>query len=79
MKMITALIEVSSGAILLDNQPIHTDLIAYKHRTGYVPEQPHLYTNLNARDGRSPNPHALPHAIGYRSFRKMPNLVRNSL
>src|SRR6476661_4987362 len=42
MKMITALIEMSAGQILFDGAPIHRDLIAYKQRMGYVPEEPHL-------------------------------------
>ncbi len=47
MKMITGLIEMSSGEILFDGQPIHRDLIAYKQRMGYVPEEPHLYPHLS--------------------------------
>ena len=47
LKMITALIEPSSGAILFDGQPIQRDLIAYKQRMGYVPEEPHLYAHLS--------------------------------
>src|SRR5712672_4324959 len=47
MKMITGLIEMSSGAILFDGQPIQRDLIAYKQRMGYVPEEPHLYGHLS--------------------------------
>jgi ABC-2 type transport system ATP-binding protein len=45
--MITALIEPSNGAILFDGQPIQRDLIAYKQRMGYVPEEPHLYAHLS--------------------------------
>ena len=47
MKMITGLIEASSGEILFDGKRIQTDLIAYKKRMGYVPEEPHLYTHLS--------------------------------
>ena len=47
MKMITGLIEMSSGEILFDGAPIQRDLIAYKQRMGYVPEEPHLYTHLS--------------------------------
>ncbi len=47
MKMITALIEMSAGQILFDGVPIHRDLIAYKQRMGYVPEEPHLYLHLS--------------------------------
>jgi ABC-2 type transport system ATP-binding protein len=46
MKMITGLIEATSGEILFQGQPIHQDLIAYKQRMGYVPEEPHLYPHL---------------------------------
>ena len=47
MKMITGLIAASSGEILFEGQPIHDDLIAFKQRMGYVPEEPHLYTHLS--------------------------------
>ena len=46
MKMITGLIEVSSGTILFEGEPIQRDLIAFKRRLGYVPEEPHLYSHL---------------------------------
>ena len=48
MKMITGLIETTSGEILFEGQRIQRDLIAYKQRMGYVPEEPHLYTHLSA-------------------------------
>ncbi len=48
MKMITGLIELSSGLILFDGRPIHADPIEYKQRMGYVPEEPHLYAHLSA-------------------------------
>ncbi len=47
MKMITALIEPSSGELLFNGAPIQSDLIAYKQRLGYVPEEPHLYAHLS--------------------------------
>lgn len=47
MKMITALIEMSSGEISFEGKPIQGDLMAYKQRLGYVPEEPHLYTHLS--------------------------------
>ena len=43
MKMITGLLETTSGKILFDGEPIEKDLIAYKQRMGYVPEEPYLY------------------------------------
>lgn len=47
MKMITGLIEMTSGHILFHGEPIQRDLIAYKQRMGYVPEEPHLYSHLS--------------------------------
>jgi ABC-2 type transport system ATP-binding protein len=46
MKMITGLIQMTSGEILFDGEPIQRDPIAYKQRMGYVPEEPHLYAHL---------------------------------
>jgi len=48
MKMITGLIEMTSGEILFDGVPIQRDPIAYKQRMGYVPEEPHLYSHISA-------------------------------
>lgn len=47
MKMITGLIEMTSGHILFQGRPIQDDLIAYKRRMGYVPEEPYLYNHLS--------------------------------
>src|SRR5262245_49763140 len=46
MKMITGLIEMTSGEILFQGERTQRDLIAYKQRMGYVPEEPHLYPHL---------------------------------
>jgi ABC-2 type transport system ATP-binding protein len=48
MKMITGLIEMSSGDIFFNGEPIRRDLIAWKQRLGYVPEEPYLYSHLSA-------------------------------
>src|SRR5438309_5563650 len=47
MKMITGLLETTSGQILFQGERIQRDLIAYKQRMGYVPEEPHLYAHLS--------------------------------
>src|ERR1700693_2855236 len=47
MKMITGLIEMTSGEILFEGERIQRDPIAYKQRMGYVPEEPHLYAHLS--------------------------------
>lgn len=47
MKMITGLIERTTGQILFHGEPIDHDWMAYKQRMGYVPEEPHLYSHLS--------------------------------
>ena len=47
MKMITGLIEMTGGEILFNGKPTQHDLIAFKQRLGYVPEEPHLYSHLS--------------------------------
>jgi ABC-2 type transport system ATP-binding protein len=47
MKMITGLIERTTGHIFLHGEPIERDWMAYKQRMGYVPEEPHLYSHLS--------------------------------
>ncbi|MBC7928203.1 MAG: ABC transporter ATP-binding protein [Bryobacteraceae bacterium] len=50
MKMITGLMELTSGEILFHGERIHRDLIAWKQRIGYVPEEPHLYPHLSGHE-----------------------------
>jgi ABC-2 type transport system ATP-binding protein len=47
MKMITGLIETTSGEIRFDGKAIGDDLTGFKQRMGYVPEEPHLYGHLS--------------------------------
>ncbi|MGH9607036.1 MAG: ABC transporter ATP-binding protein [Terracidiphilus sp.] len=47
MKMITGLLSLTVGQILFDGRPIDEDLIAFKKRMGYVPEEPYLYNHLS--------------------------------
>jgi ABC-2 type transport system ATP-binding protein len=47
MKIITGLIEPSSGEIVFDGKPIRHDLLAFKRRLGYIPEEPYLYSHLS--------------------------------
>src|ERR1700722_7443819 len=47
MKMITGLLAMTSGEILFAGVPIQRDLIEWKRRMGYVPEEPHLYGHLS--------------------------------
>ena len=46
MKMITGLMEPTSGAEFFNGVVDCSDLLAFKRRLGYVPEEPHLYTHL---------------------------------
>jgi ABC-2 type transport system ATP-binding protein len=50
MKMITGLIERTYGEILFEGKPIEQDLISYKRRMGYVPEEPYLYNHLSGAE-----------------------------
>ena len=47
MKMIAGLMETTSGEILFHGERIQRDLIPFKQRMGYVPEEPHLYAHLS--------------------------------
>jgi ABC-2 type transport system ATP-binding protein len=46
VSILTGLLEPSGGTVLLDGQPVRDDLLAYKSRIGYVPEEAVLYTYL---------------------------------
>jgi ABC-2 type transport system ATP-binding protein len=46
MKMITGLLQMTSGEILFDGRRIELDPVRYKQRIGYVPEEPYLYAHL---------------------------------
>jgi ABC-2 type transport system ATP-binding protein len=50
MKMIVGLIGLSSGSIFFQGTPIGSNLMAYKQRLGYVPEEPYLYTHLSGAE-----------------------------
>jgi ABC-2 type transport system ATP-binding protein len=47
MKMITGLIETTAGEIFFGGQSTRTDLLGFKQRMGYVPEEPYLYAHLS--------------------------------
>lgn len=46
VSILTGLLEASGGSVLLDGVPIADDLLGYKQRIGYVPEEAVLYTYL---------------------------------
>jgi ABC-2 type transport system ATP-binding protein len=47
VKMIAGLLEPSSGTILFDGANIRRDMVGYKARIGYVPEEAHVYPSLS--------------------------------
>jgi ABC-2 type transport system ATP-binding protein len=50
IKMLCGLLEPSFGEIYLDGADIKKDLIGYKKRLGYVPEQSEIYPHLSGYD-----------------------------
>jgi ABC-2 type transport system ATP-binding protein len=48
VNMIVGLLDATAGSIALDGRTLVEDPVAYKRRVGYVPEEPHLYTQLTA-------------------------------
>jgi ABC-2 type transport system ATP-binding protein len=50
VRMITGLIEPSEGSVLHDGRSIFGDLVAFRRRLGYVPEEAHLYPFLSGRE-----------------------------
>ena len=46
VKILTGLLQPTSGHVYLDGKEALTDLPRYKAISGYVPEEPHLYTYL---------------------------------
>jgi ABC-2 type transport system ATP-binding protein len=50
VKMLTGLLEPSSGQITQDGDDIHSNLVAYRKRLGYVPEEANLYPYLTGEE-----------------------------
>ncbi len=48
--ILTGLVEPTSGHVLYEGVDISTDLVAFRRRIGYVPEEPHLYPFLSGRE-----------------------------
>ncbi|HMH05940.1 MAG TPA: ABC transporter ATP-binding protein [Terriglobales bacterium] len=50
VKMLTGLLEPSRGRVLYRGEDIRRDLVGYRRRLGYVPEEPNLYPYLSGRE-----------------------------
>src|SRR5262245_55171689 len=50
VKMLTGLLDPSGGVVLLNGRDIANDLVAFRRRLGYVPEEPNLYPFLSGRE-----------------------------
>jgi len=50
VRMITGLIEPTSGEILYRGRDVRDDWPSFQRRIGYVPEEPHLYPQLTGRE-----------------------------
>jgi ABC-2 type transport system ATP-binding protein len=49
-RMLTGLVETSAGDVYFNDHRIADDLIAFRRRLGYVPEEPHLYGFQSGRE-----------------------------
>jgi ABC-2 type transport system ATP-binding protein len=49
-RMLTGLVEPSSGAVFFKGNDVSSDPIAFRQRLGYVAEEPHLYTFQSATE-----------------------------
>jgi ABC-2 type transport system ATP-binding protein len=49
-RILTGLLEPTTGAVLFDGRETRLDSIEYRRRLGYVPEEPHLYPFLSGRE-----------------------------
>ena len=50
VKILTGLIEATEGEVLFNGENVKNDFTVFQRRTGYVPEEPHLYPHLTGRE-----------------------------
>ena len=50
IRMLTALIEPTSGSVTFRGTPISDNLVEFRRHLGYVPEEPYLYPFLSGRE-----------------------------
>src|SRR5690348_16645017 len=49
-RMLTRLIDPTSGSVWFDGKDVRGDLVGFRRRIGYVPEEPYLYPFLSGRE-----------------------------
>lgn len=49
-RMVAGLLEPSSGTVHYDGRDVREDLVAFRRRLGYIPEEPFLYPFLSGRE-----------------------------
>jgi ABC-2 type transport system ATP-binding protein len=50
VSMVIGLLEPTHGTVLFEGHDIQEDLVEFRRRVGYVPEEPHLYPFLSGRE-----------------------------
>jgi ABC-2 type transport system ATP-binding protein len=50
LKMLTGLVDTTSGSVRFEGRPVSDDVIAFRRRLGYVPEEPYLYSFQSGRE-----------------------------
>jgi ABC-2 type transport system ATP-binding protein len=50
VSIVVGLLEPTSGEVCLDGRDIQADLVGFRRRVGYVPEEPNLYPFLSGRE-----------------------------
>ena len=50
VKMLTGLLEPTEGSVLFNGKDVAADLMSFRSRLGYVPEEPNLYPFLSGRE-----------------------------
>jgi ABC-2 type transport system ATP-binding protein len=50
VSMVVGLLDPTAGQVLFEGRDVQDDLVGFRRRVGYVPEEPHLYPFLSGRE-----------------------------
>jgi ABC-2 type transport system ATP-binding protein len=50
VSIVVGLLDPTGGRVLFDGRDVQDDLVGFRRRVGYVPEEPHLYPFLSGRE-----------------------------